>query len=57
MVGFEYPNIDKSLFQSAAIDATYNVTSTLRQLHAIVGDYNGEGYPLGMFLVQKKTFG
>ena len=43
---FDYGNIDKSLFTKAAVDATYNPSQNLKQCFVVVGELNGEGYPL-----------
>lgn len=54
-IAFEvvYPDFNKSKFTSAGIDGTYHITSTLQQCHAIVAEYEGEGYPIGILFCGK----
>lgn len=53
-VEFIYKKVDRSVFTSAAIDGTFNVTNTLKQLHVIVGEHEGEGYPLAALFAPVK---
>lgn len=54
-IAFEiiYTGFDKMKFTSAAIDGTYHLTNTLQQCHAIVAEYEGEGYPIAMLFCGK----
>lgn len=42
---YGYSHIIKTIFKSATINSTSHFSSTLKQCHVIVGDYQGGRYP------------
>ncbi|KAG0654220.1 hypothetical protein C6P44_001100, partial [Monosporozyma unispora] len=54
---FEYLHIEKSLFRSAGVDATFNLRENLKQCFVIVGEFNCEGYPLAAVFSEEDNGG
>lgn len=50
-VYYEYGPINKTIFNSAAIGSIFHLSSSLRHYHIIMGECQGEGYPLAALFV------